>query len=320
VPVDFTSIVEAIYRLETDEAGWLTGIADAAGAALDRGHGFWAILYDAPAPGRAVVHRLIDDGVAPGFASGAVARLLAEAPRSAPSCTLVSELPVGERALEAARATGIADVFGVHGASPCEGGIYLGVNLPRKRRLTPAARTRWTRVAVHLGAAYRLRRRIARDDAARIDAVLTPDGSIVEATPRATPRAARRALRDAVVSIDRARTLHRRRPDAALADWQGLVDGTWTLLDHFENDGRRFVLARSNEPVGPQIDALSARERQVCAFACLGHSNKLIAYELGLATSTVGVLLSRAMAKLGVRGRKALIAALGAENQVWSPR
>lgn len=38
-----------------------------------------------------------------------------------------------------------------------------------------------------------------------------------------------------------------------------------------------------------------------------GHSNKLIAYELGIAASTVGVLLGRAASRLGVRTRKALL-------------
>ena len=40
----------------------------------------------------------------------------------------------------------------------------------------------------------------------------------------------------------------------------------------------------------------------------MGNSNKVIAYELGISSSTVGVLLSRAVARLGVRTRRALIA------------
>lgn len=52
---------------------------------------------------------------------------------------------------------------------------------------------------------------------------------------------------------------------------------------------------------------MSPREEQVLAHAALGHSNKLIAYELGLAHSTVRVLLARASAKLGARGREATL-------------
>jgi DNA-binding CsgD family transcriptional regulator len=49
---------------------------------------------------------------------------------------------------------------------------------------------------------------------------------------------------------------------------------------------------------------LSPRERQVVAFARLGRSSKSIAYELGLADSTVRVLLRRARMKLGLAARE----------------
>ena len=55
---------------------------------------------------------------------------------------------------------------------------------------------------------------------------------------------------------------------------------------------------------------LSRRELQVARAAALGHSDKLIAYELGLAASTVARLLSRARIKLGVKTRLELIAKL----------
>jgi len=53
---------------------------------------------------------------------------------------------------------------------------------------------------------------------------------------------------------------------------------------------------------------LSGRERQVLELAALRRSNKLIAYELGLAHATVRVLLSRAASKLGATSRAALVA------------
>jgi len=43
---------------------------------------------------------------------------------------------------------------------------------------------------------------------------------------------------------------------------------------------------------------LTLRERQVLAYAGLGHSNKVIAYELGLSTSTVSTHLARARRKM----------------------
>ena len=45
--------------------------------------------------------------------------------------------------------------------------------------------------------------------------------------------------------------------------------------------------------------ALTPRERQVLGYAELGHSNKLIAYSLGLAPSTVATVLGKARKKIG---------------------
>lgn len=54
---------------------------------------------------------------------------------------------------------------------------------------------------------------------------------------------------------------------------------------------------------------LSAQERRVLVELARGHSNKFIAYDLGLATSTVAALLARAARKLGCTSRVALIRA-----------
>ena len=98
-------------------------------------------------------------------------------------------------------------------------------------------------------------------------------------------------------------------PDRAVARWRALVDARWSLVDHFESDGKRFVLAQRNDPsVGP-LALLTPRERQVVALAAMGHANKMIGYELGISVSTAGVLLSRAARKLGAPSRAALVQA-----------
>jgi len=68
------------------------------------------------------------------------------------------------------------------------------------------------------------------------------------------------------------------------------------------------LLARRNDPDAPTIESLSNRERQVVAFAAMGHTNKLIGYELGVSTSAVGMHLKRAAKKLRVESRVALMA------------
>jgi DNA-binding NarL/FixJ family response regulator len=53
----------------------------------------------------------------------------------------------------------------------------------------------------------------------------------------------------------------------------------------------------------PRSDVLSEREVEVLEHAVRGSTNKEIAFDLGLAASTVRVLLHRAAHKLGARGR-----------------
>jgi hypothetical protein len=89
------------------------------------------------------------------------------------------------------------------------------------------------------------------------------------------------------MAMDRSRgALRRKSPASAVAEWRGLVDARWTLVDEFRENGRRYVVARENRSEAPDFERLTERELQVVAFASLGHSNKLIAYELGIATST----------------------------------
>jgi DNA-binding CsgD family transcriptional regulator len=80
-----------------------------------------------------------------------------------------------------------------------------------------------------------------------------------------------------------------------------------SLVDHCERDGRRLVLARRNRPDVNDPKALAPRERDVLAYAALGHSNKYIGYMLGLAPSTVAEHLLRAERKLGVGSRGEVI-------------
>ena len=80
---------------------------------------------------------------------------------------------------------------------------------------------------------------------------------------------------------------------------RSLKSERWTLIGVYERDGKRFAIARSNDVRLPQPAALSPRERQALGVALLGDSNKLIAYELGISASTVGVLLHRAAQSLG---------------------
>jgi DNA-binding NarL/FixJ family response regulator len=148
------------------------------------------------------------------------------------------------------------------------------------------------------------------------ECVLAPDGRAVHAEGDATEIGARERLRDAVVRRERARMREvRREPQEALALWPALVSGRWSLLDRFERDGRRYVVARRNEPLPPGPLALTARERQVCGHLVQGDSVKLTAYTLGLAASTVSAVARSALLKLGVRNASQLATVTGGSGE-----
>jgi DNA-binding NarL/FixJ family response regulator len=158
-----------------------------------------------------------------------------------------------------------------------------------------------------MASALRLRRRIEQEKV-EDEAVLSPSGSLLHATGVAKQADARGRLRDAARAMDRARgPLRRNDPQEALELWRALCAGRWSLVDRFESDGRRFLIAHRNQPHLPNLRGLSQREASVAAFAQLGQSNKEIAYTLGLSPSSVATHLSGALRKLGLPSRAALV-------------
>ena len=320
---DLLGIVEASYRVDSDDATWLGGVVDAARPLLDRGCGVMSILYDAsdaanlqilsqafrgtPLPLENVPERHVQK-----FDRGFV-----EATFLSQTCTLASRSrPRRHRAMAQAmtemyRPLGIHDVLIVNGVDPSGNGCFLGGLLPKRGRLSPAQAQTWSRVAAHVAAGNRLRQRLA--DSRRgepPDAVVAPDGRVVHAESPAKSSEAREALKRAAARQERSRgKLRRSDPEAAIAGWKGLIAARWTLVDQFESDGRRYLLARQNEPNVHPLASLTHRERCAAGYAALGHTNKLIAYEMGIAPSTVSVLLHRVAQRLGTKTRAALIAA-----------
>jgi DNA-binding NarL/FixJ family response regulator len=139
------------------------------------------------------------------------------------------------------------------------------------------------------------------------EAIFTSSGEVVHAEGAARSKDARATLRQAVVAQETARGKLRKKDSvAALNLWRGLVEGRWSLLDHFDSDGKRFVVARRNAPELIDPRALSMREREVVSLAAMGHSNKQIGYALGLPLSTVATHLTSAQKKLRVANRAEL--------------
>lgn len=203
---------------------------------------------------------------------------------------------------------GMFDSIWITAVEPGGHGCGFHAGRAKIRWATPSQSRRWGRIAAHLSTALRLRQRLAATGGAVPDAVLDPTGKVQDASGEAKTKQAREQLRRAVVALEEARgPLRSSGPDQSLAGWRALVSGRWSLLDQVDHDGRRYLVARQNEPEARGPAALTVREKQVLGYAKLGHHNKLIAYELGIADSTVRVLIARAAAKLGVGSRAALL-------------
>jgi DNA-binding CsgD family transcriptional regulator len=185
-------------------------------------------------------------------------------------------------------------------------GCALIANLPKASSgPVPRALARtWRQVAAHVAAGYRLRRSGPRDPFATAEAVIDPAGRVKHAVDAAKAAPALEAIRTAAVAVDRAR-LGRERKDAAsaLEGWRALAAGRWSVLDHFDRDGRRYFLAQPNETEPRPRPSLTRREAQIVELVAQGHTNKQIAYELGLSTSSISSQLVTATRKLGTRSR-----------------
>jgi hypothetical protein len=84
-----------------------------------------------------------------------------------------------------------------------------------------------------------------------VEAVLTPAGDVDHAEGGARSLAARQVLKLAVRQRERNRTARPADAERTVRVSKGLVDAQWTLVDHHETDGKRYVLARENAPRPP---------------------------------------------------------------------
>ena len=83
--------------------------------------------------------------------------------------------------------------------------------------------------------------------------------------------------------------------------WRELALARWSIIDAFEADGRRFLVARPTAEAEQRSLAVDTRDRIILMERATGSSLKVIASEVGLSISTVARRLRRAMGRLGLR-------------------
>ena len=305
-------VVEAAYRLVDDTVTWLDAVLGAAAPMLDADRGIMAYTYEVTADRRVVM------ASEPRCIGAPVERVrqgidytLSTAPETTremflsgpPIVALRNAWPSLEhrvhpdyRPLEHMARFGLVDCTAVKGYDPTGVGLVICAMMGRVHTLEASEVEVWGYLRAHLLAGLRLRQALLDE------AILEPDGRVVHAEGEARASDAREALRRRAQEIDRARTAHGRSdPAEALRAWQGLVSGRWSLIDSYDSDGRRYLVARRNDPDVAMTRPLSRRERQVLAYVSMGYSNKQIAYTLGLAPSTVSSHLRSAMRRVGAK-------------------
>ena len=309
-------MIESAYRVDLPLDAWFDDVVSAMSRALDgeaRGVG---MLFDATRPDWVELSKLRTQGF-PEWVKPAL-----ETPVDMPIDVRMAAVRVFRRGafgrlfdfldqygppLSALlRGCGIEQLSGLIAPDPTLRSCLFGV-ATRDKQYSRRTHYLWTKVGAHLSAGLRLRRVLdsMREENSNVvehaEAVLSTNGKVEHAAGPATAAAARSALQEALVRIDAARS---EAEEESVDLWSGLVAGRWSLVEHHEHDGRRYFLAYRNDPDLTKVRALTARELQVCSYAALGYTNKLIGYTLGLATPTVARYLERARRKLG--GRAAL--------------
>lgn len=307
-------LVSVAYRMDLELSSWVGTLMHTARPLLDRGLGLMAWSCRVSADGHTFTSPIArTEGITDAVIAACVENSNSlSGGEVAAAHTNQLALDTASRSMEsffgapfeewpkfdAARAVGLADCLAAKGFDPAGFGFMLAAPLPVVERVPVGDERGWAKVMAHVVAGARLRAGLPLPEDG--EAVLDPAGRVVHAEGEARSRSARGALRHATMEIDRARSV-RTDPERALSIWKGLVAGRWSLVDRFDSDGRRYVIARRNDPEVDGPTALTARERQVLAYAAQGHSNDHIAYALGLSPSTISTHLSRAMRRLGIR-------------------
>ncbi len=308
-----SSVLEAAYDVGQPTDAWLRRILRAMARDLEGDLGLYALVLD-----------LTRDDF-PFLAPPAFHRVSTDVRRIGPAMSHAAPPTVVQHfRTNMVEFGSVSQIFGASGLAPAHGrgypfvdsvglavqdgegsGLQIVSPMADVVRVHGRSRAAWRKVGLHLGIAWRLRRRLERG---REPEALVDKGKIVDARGEATTVSAREALIDAVRRLERARVSPRRDdPEHVLDVWRGLVSGRWSLVDKWESDGRRYVAAYENGATVGTVQGFAPWEVRVLRMHLLHASRDEIAFGLGLAPSTVDRVLSKGASRLGLRSRAELV-------------
>ncbi len=313
---DPIALVEACYDLKCDEQTWLQRIAKTAHALLARAtHG--VVAYNLELAGASVrmphavqaggetdvvtqlrsLSQLLERryrGEASLFERGVAGlyqKVVLAGLRSSVDCMFMTEMnKIGPDWMYTLGVPGVHDHFIlISHHIDGNGATVLAGGLSRKGTLRHAERQMYQMLSAHIKAGQRLRRRLGAlhpgVDGPDGGAVLDADARLLHAEGEAKEAEVREQLVRSARAIDGARSERLGRNAEALEVWQGLVAGRWSLVERFDADGKRFMLAHRNPEDVVDPRGLTSSESRVTGLAVRGYTNKLIAYHLGISAA-----------------------------------
>jgi DNA-binding CsgD family transcriptional regulator len=315
-PETQVAIVRAIYDLTADDGAWLRNVMAAMQPAVDRGLGLIGFEYDHGDLTRRRVFN-VQALAAPDDMDDSAVSVVLNSPKDTTRAMYSRERSTGAgfrsqyaraRDTEMSRVAGrfgIADVFHCGGVDEGIRGPSITSPLPDRYAMGPRTAARWRDLSWHMLGGWCIRQGLREQRAAsRGDALVDIEGPVVDVN--ASNARALEALRAAAVQVDRQRSGKRVGSVEAERVWRAMLRERWALVDSFEANGRRYLVARRGPKHAPDPRGLTPREREIAHRLAAGHTQKLIAYELGLKPSTVATHVQNLRTKLSAPNRVAL--------------
>lgn len=317
---DWVSLIEAGYRLDGNDKQWIDGLLTHAELLGERG--FWLTIgrYDytpkkiqlneIQSTGPSAAKQILKSSIQ--VDSEAVSNFFrAGKPVSSLSEVIYSSEPEIANVVKKLSNSRVHDKLAVKALSG-EGEALIMCWLFNDQVLpTALERKRWGCIASHLGSGLRLRKvteKLSLENE-KVEAIFDGNFKLCDARSLACTRSSCEVLQSVIKRVDKVRTkTGRSDADLAMKSWEGLIQGRWSLVDYFDTDQRRYIVAVKNDPRYPDPRGLTLRERQIAEYMGHGLSTKQICYTLGISPSAVTNCSARVKRKLGLNSTLELVA------------
>lgn len=318
-------LFDCIYDLERSEEEWIKALVCSLGPLIDGGHGAVAHVME-PREGESpilglynaddaidsleyYIMCLIDEGVDPGQFLEVFGRPFEGGPRGLESVAESMNQSKGyELYCRLFAGEGIVDSLGIIIPRQQKRTMFLVARQNQVRPVPIKVRRRWANLQKHITAVNDLRCRIEDDLWDEQTCLWFDEQGEYQSGREQVDVTIRQRLRAAIRLRDSALSRGKTADVASVEDfYTNVLNGQWALVDHFDSDGKRHVVAIPVAGDSEFLRAFTPRERQILDRLRRGESNKIIGSELGISTGAVASHLHKVYRKLGVQDRASAV-------------